>query len=133
MADPFKFELVSPERVLLSGNAEQVIVPGSEGEFTVLAYHAPIVASMRPGRIRVTMAGEGRDEIFVQSGFAEFANNTLTILTEKAIVCETADPRMLKQELDAAEAALANADDDDTRAHLNRAIEELKVLHAEAA
>ena len=50
MADPFKFELVSPERLLVSGEVEQVLVPGAEGDMTVLAKHAPVLTTLRPPR-----------------------------------------------------------------------------------
>ena len=56
MSDPFKFELVSPERLVVSGDVEQVVVPGSEGDFTVLAYHAPVLTTLRPGVVDIVTA-----------------------------------------------------------------------------
>ena len=70
MAGTFKFELVSPERILMSVEAEQVIVPGAEGQFTVLAGHAPVVSTLLPGIIQVTTPNS-KEAIFVRSGFAE--------------------------------------------------------------
>lgn len=130
MADTFKFELVSPERVLLSGDAIEAQVPGSEGEFTVLPKHAPLISTLRPGVIRVTMGEKGIEDIFVKSGFAEVNPDGLTVLTEHAFMTKEADPRMLDDELKAVEEALENcaSDDDETIAHLNKAIEELKAL-----
>ena len=130
MAETFKFELVSPERVLLSGDAEQAQVPGSEGEFTVLPGHAPVISTLRPGVIRVTLKDKGIDDIFVKSGFAEVNPEGLTVLTEHAFITEEADPRMLDDELKAVEKALSECADDDDEAitHLNHAIAELKVL-----
>ncbi len=127
MAGTFKFELVSPERILMSVDAEQVIVPGSEGEFTVMAGHAPVVSSLLPGVIHVTTAKD-KQAIFVRSGFAEVNAEALTILAERAFIVEEADPRQIDSELDAAKQALDDCDSDEARLHVNRAIEELKAL-----
>ena len=64
MSDPFKFELVSPARLLVSGEVEQVIVPGSEGEMTVLAYHAPLLATLKPGLLEIGFPGGERQRYF---------------------------------------------------------------------
>ena len=132
MAGLFKFELVSPERILMSVDAEQVTVPGVEGEFTVLADHAPVILTLLPGVIRVTTP-DSKHAIFVRSGFAEVTGEQLTILAERAFIVEEADPRQLDDELDAAQKALDKADTDDARLHVNRAIEELKALINSAA
>ena len=68
MAGTFKFELVSPERILMSVEAEQVIVPGAEGQFTVLEGHAPVVSTLLPGVIHVTTPSS-KQAIFVRFGF----------------------------------------------------------------
>ncbi|MEQ8824002.1 MAG: F0F1 ATP synthase subunit epsilon [Filomicrobium sp.] len=132
MAGTFKFELVSPERILMSVDAQQVIVPGAEGEFTVMAGHAPVVSSLLPGVIHVTTA-DSKQAVFVRSGFAEVNAEALTILAERAFIVEEADPRQIESELDAAQKALDDCDTDDARLHVNRAIEELKALVKEAA
>lgn len=132
MAATFKFELVSPERILLSSEAEQVVVPGVDGHFTVLPNHARIISTLAPGVIRVTTPN-AKKGIFVQSGFAEVNDDGLTILAERAFIVDEVDARQIQQELDAAKAALENADDDEARNYIGRAIEELKVLLAEAA
>ena len=86
MPDPFKFELVSPERLLVSGNVEQVIVPGSEGEMTVLAHHAPLLTTLRPGLLDIGFPGGGEHQrYFVRGGFAEVSPAGLTVLAETAI------------------------------------------------
>jgi F-type H+-transporting ATPase subunit epsilon len=87
MAETFSFELVSPERLLASGQVAMVVVPGSEGDFGVLAGHAPMMSTIRPGVIEV-YASEGtapsaRYEI--EGGFAEVTPTGLTILAEKAV------------------------------------------------
>lgn len=132
MAGTFKFELVSPERILMSVDAEQVIVPGAEGEFTVLVDHAPVISTLLPGVIRVTTA-DSKQSIFVRSGFAEVTAEQLTVLAERAFIVEEADPRQLDNELDLAQRALDDADTDDARLHVTRAIEELKALIEQAA
>lgn len=132
MAGTFKFELVSPERILMSVDAQQVIVPGAEGEFTVMAGHAPVVSSLLPGVIHVTTS-DSKQAVFVRSGFAEVNSEALTILAERAFIVEEADPRQIESELDAAQKALDDCDTDDARLHVNRAIEELKALVKEAA
>ncbi len=132
MAGTFRFELVSPERILMSVDAEQVIVPGAEGQFTVLEAHAPVVSTLLPGVIHVTTPNS-KQAIFVRSGFAEVTGEQLTILAERAFIVEEADPRQLDQELDLARKALDDADTDDARLHVSRAIEELKALIDQAA
>jgi F-type H+-transporting ATPase subunit epsilon len=130
MPAPFKFELVSPERVLLSTEtAEEAIVPGIDGEFTVYVGHAPVVTTLNAGTTRVTTK-EAVKEIFVNGGFAEVDPTSLTILAERAFITDAADPRFIEDELSATEKALAQADDDDARTHLARAIEQLKAIQA---
>ncbi len=79
----FHFELVSPEKLLFSGEVEQVDVPGAEGDFGVLAEHAPMVTTLRPGILTVHGAG-GEQKIVVLGGFAEVAAGSLTVLAEVA-------------------------------------------------
>lgn len=131
MAATFKFELVSPERILMSSDAEQVVVPGSEGLFTVLPDHAPVISTLAPGVIEVTTP-DAKKDIFVQSGFADVTGDSLTILAERAFLVDEVDSRQIEQELDAAQKALDNADSDEARYFISRAIEELKVLLGEA-
>jgi len=133
MAGTFKFELVTPERILLSEEVEQVLVPGSEGDFTVLVEHAPVITTLRPGLIHATMPKKGKKGIFVRSGFAEVTPDSLTVLVERAFIVDEADPRQIKDELDAAQEALDEGGGDEALRHLNRAIEELKALHNDAA
>ena len=110
MADPFKFELVSPERLLLSAPVEQVVVPGSEGYFTVLKGHAPYMSTMRPGVVEVTHEG-AVERIFVRGGFADMNAGGLTILAEQAIPLAEVDPDWLAQEVRNAEEDVADATD----------------------
>ena len=132
MAGTFKFELVSPERVLLSIDADQVVVPGSDGEFAVLAGHAPVIATLRPGVLDVT-AGGAKRRLFVKSGFAEVDPSRLTVLAEKAYDVDEMSSSAIAEELKAAEAELAAAKDDNARRMADTLVSELKRLSAKAA
>ena len=129
MAGTFKFELVSPERILLSVDAEQVELPGGDGDFTVLAGHAPVISTLRPGTIHA-VSKEGKKAIFVKSGFAEVGPDKLVVLAEQAFVTDEVDVRHIEDELKATEAALAGAKDDEARRHLGMAIDQMKAIAA---
>jgi hypothetical protein len=79
MADTFRFELVTPERMALSEDVAEVVVPGVEGEFTVLPGHAPTISALRPGVIEVALADASKTRIFVKGGFAEVDAGHLTV------------------------------------------------------
>ncbi len=85
MADGFTFELVSPEKLLLSGDAEIVSIPGTEGDMGVLANHAPVMTSLRPGIVEAKMADGEEQAFFVRGGFADVTPTTLTVLAEFAV------------------------------------------------
>ena len=104
MAGTFKFELVTPERMVVSEEATQVVVPGTEGAFTVLPGHAPVISSLRPGVIDATL-GDGRNvRAFVRGGFVEVDADRLVVLAERALNVEKMDASTISQELAAAEA-----------------------------
>jgi F-type H+-transporting ATPase subunit epsilon len=86
----FRFELVSPEKLVFSGEVEQVDVPGAEGDFGVLAGHAPMVTTLRPGILTVHGAG-GEEKIVVLGGFAEVSAQGLTVLADVAEAVEDID------------------------------------------
>ena len=79
----FHFDLVSPEKLAFSGEVEQVDIPGVEGDFGVLAGHAPVVAAIRPGILTVTAGGK-HEKIIVLGGLAEVSDNGLTVLADVA-------------------------------------------------
>ena len=128
MAGTFKFELVSPERILLSADAEQVVVPGAEGDFTVLAGHAPVVSTLRPGVIEATVGG-ARKRLFVKGGFAEVEPDRLTVLAERALDIEQTDSAALAAELEAARKDLETAVGDQARKFAHDAVDRLQSLH----
>src|ERR1700687_2907511 len=88
------FELVSPEKLVFSGEVEQVDVPGAEGDFGVLAGHAPMVTTLRPGILTVHGAG-GAQRIVVLGGFAEVSAEGLTVLADVAEAVQDIDRRLI--------------------------------------
>jgi F-type H+-transporting ATPase subunit epsilon len=111
MADPFQFELVSPERLLMSAEVEQVVVPGSEGYFTVMKGHAPFMSTLKPGVVEVKAAGGEDTRIFVRGGFADVNVDGLTVLAEQAIPLAEVNADMLAQQVKNAEEDVADAKD----------------------
>ena len=90
----FHFDLVSPEKLLFSGEVEQVDIPGTEGDFGVLAGHAPLVSIIRPGILTVRANGS-EQKIVVFGGFAEVSAKGLTVLADVAVAAEDVDQAML--------------------------------------
>ncbi|RJF74187.1 F0F1 ATP synthase subunit epsilon [Rhodopseudomonas palustris] len=86
----FHFDLVSPEQVAFSGEVDQVDIPGAEGDFGVLAGHAPVVAVIRPGILTVTAGGSQR-KIVVLGGIAEVSEKGLTVLADVATAATEID------------------------------------------
>jgi len=115
MPDPFLFELVSPEQVLLSENTEMVVVPGTEGDFGVLIGHAPVISTLRSGVINIHVGNKLDKRIFVGGGFAEVTGERCTILAEEAIFVDDIDPREAQDRLNVAQSALEAATDEVSR------------------
>ncbi len=84
MSDKLKFDLVSPEKLLLSSDVDMVSVPGTEGDFGVLVNHSPMMSVLRPGLLLVENDGS-QEPFFVQGGFADVTPEGLTVLAEKAL------------------------------------------------
>lgn len=126
MAGTFKIEIVSPERVLLSGEATEVVVPGMEGDFTVLEGHAPLISALRPGILDIKQ-GSGRRRIYVRGGFAEVDPTVLTILAQNLVDVD-AGGGAIAEELRVAEGMLASATDDLGRMLAHDAIATLRGL-----
>jgi F-type H+-transporting ATPase subunit epsilon len=111
-AKTFQFELVSPERILVSEQAQMAVVPGEAGDFGVLAQHAPLLSSLRPGVVRLTLpSGETRN-IFVSGGFADVTPATCSVLAEEAVAVEDLDKAALQSSLAGLEDDLNYAKDD---------------------
>lgn len=131
MAGTFKFELVSPERVLLSVDAEQAMVPGVDGDFTVFAGHAPLISTLRPGLLEVQTPA-GKKQIFVKTGFADVNAASVTVLAETAFDLAGISSAQIADEVAKAEAELAAAKDDDARTLAQTAIDRLRALGPKA-
>ncbi|MFA5949094.1 MAG: ATP synthase F1 subunit epsilon [Hyphomicrobium sp.] len=127
MAQTFKFELVSPEKVIIEGDAEQVLLPGSEGDMTILPGHSPVVSTLRPGVLDVVLAG-AKARVFVKQAFAQVEPDRLTVLAEKAYDVAEMTHAIVAAELSAAEAELTAARDDEQRLVANQAIAVLSGL-----
>ena len=125
-------EFVSPERVLFSGDVDQVDLPGSEGDMGILAGHAPLVTTLRPGLVTI-IRGNTREPVVVIGGFAEVSPSGLTILADKAVARADFDLELLAGEIKDAEEDVADAKDDAQRDKLARHLEQLKSLQAALA
>jgi F-type H+-transporting ATPase subunit epsilon len=116
MADQIQFELVSPERLLVSQPVEMVVVPGVEGDFGVLPGHAPLVSTVRPGVIAVFEGNKVAQRIFVAGGFAEVTGERCTVLAEEAIPVAEIDRAAVEGEIRTARDDLTDAKDEAERA-----------------
>jgi F-type H+-transporting ATPase subunit epsilon len=101
----FHFELVSPDKISFSGEVDQVDVPGAEGDFGVLAGHAPLIALMRPGLMTVHAGGE-QTRLVVLGGFAEVGPDGLTVLADVATSLEDLDRASLQRQISEMEAGI---------------------------
>ncbi|HEY5063589.1 MAG TPA: F0F1 ATP synthase subunit epsilon [Xanthobacteraceae bacterium] len=125
------FEFVSPERVLFSGDVDQVDLPGAEGDMGILAGHAPLVTSLRPGIVTIYNGG-AREPIVVVGGFAEVSPAGLTILADRAVPREDYDTALLAEEIKNTEEDVADAEEA-KRDRLMRRLDQLKSLQAALA
>ena len=125
----FQFNLVSPESLLFSGQVEQVDVPGYEGDFGVLAGHAPLISLLRPGVL--TIFAEGRTtRIVLEGGFAAVNPEGLTILAERAAPIEQFDQTALSADINTAQEDLADAKDDWSRDKASLRLAQLEQLRS---
>ena len=108
MAGRIGFELVSPERLLLSEDVEMVVVPGGEGNFGVLPGHALFISTVRPGVIDVYEGNRVSERIFVSGGFAEVTPERCTVLADEAMPLSSLDRTQIEESLRSAEAEIAS-------------------------
>ena len=125
----FQFDLVSPDHLLFSDQVDQVDVPGTEGDFGVLAGHAPYVTTIKPGIITVHKGGEHR-RLVVVGGFAEVSAKGLTILADMATPIEEFDTAHLASEIKDTEEDAADAKDGHVRDKLEHRLSQLRALQA---
>ena len=116
------FELVSPERLLLSQEVDMVVVPGEEGDFGVLTRHAPMISTLRPGVIQVHEGGSVTERIFVAGGFAEVTPARCTVLAEEALPVGEINRAATEQRLSDAKDDLLDAKDAAAKAAAERQI-----------
>lgn len=122
------FELVSPEKLVFSGAVTEVIVPGAEGEFGVLAGHAPFIGMLKAGIL--TIKGDGAPlRFFVRGGFAEVNPSGLTILAEEAKPVEELDLGALQQQIQNAKEDVADATGDEGRQRASRHLADLQQVY----
>jgi len=116
----FHFDLVSPEKLAFSGEVDQVDIPGMEGDFGVLAGHAPVIAAIRPGILTITTGG-AHQKVIVLGGLAEMSDKGLTVLADVATSIEELDRARFADTIGEMEAKLAEKEGDE----LDHAIERL--------
>lgn len=124
------FDLVSPERLLISAEVDQVDVPGSEGDFGVLANHAPLMTALRPGVLTIQSQGKVGEKFFVRGGFAEVTARGLTILAEEAMPLAELDRAALEARIRNAEEDVADARDEARRERAQETLDRLRELQA---
>ncbi len=130
MPDPFKFELVSPERLLVSGEVEQVLVPGAEGDMTVLAHHAPVLTTLKPGVLDIGYPNGEHQRFFLRGGFAEVNPAGLIVLAETAIDLVELDSGQLAQATKDAEEDVADASEDAARDRAQTRLDHLRQVQS---
>jgi F-type H+-transporting ATPase subunit epsilon len=124
----FHFELASPERLVFSGEVEHVLVPGAEGEFGVLAEHAPLVAMLRPGILKIL--GARAQNFVLRGGFAEVNSKGLTVLADFAMPAEQLDRAMLAGQIKNLEEDVADSSEGPARDRAAQRLEQLKAVQA---
>jgi F-type H+-transporting ATPase subunit epsilon len=125
------FSLVSPERALFSGEVDQVVVPGIDGQFGVLTAHAPVMTVINPGAIRI-LDGASERRIYVGGGFADVTPQGLTILAEDAVDLSNLDKAALEKDMANARENARDAKDADTKAVADRVLARLESIAAAA-
>ena len=129
----FPFELVSPERLVFTGEVESVVVPGTEGEFTVLKDHAPLMSTLKPGVLTVIDAAAKQSRLFVRGGFADVNPAGLTILAEVAVPLAEFDAAAVEAEIAAAGLDVTDARGDEARRVAQDKVEQLREMRAALA
>ena len=130
MAEAFNFELVSPERLLLSEQVLSVVVPGTDGDFTVLAKHAPLMTTLKAGVVDAVLADGGTKRIFVRGGFADVTPDGFTLLAEEAMALEDLNPAALDAQIKDAEEDVADASGEAKKLAAQGKLDQLKELKA---
>ncbi|SDE26458.1 F0F1 ATP synthase subunit epsilon [Rhodospira trueperi] len=130
MAETTEFELVSPDRLLVSEAVEMVVVPGLEGDFGVLPRHAPMLSTVRPGVIDIHEGGQVKTRLFVAGGFAEVTEDRCTVLAEEAFTLDDVAPDAANERLRSARDDVAEAGDAFAKARAEKAVSVAEALVA---
>jgi F-type H+-transporting ATPase subunit epsilon len=128
MAEAFKFELVSPEQLLVSEDVLEVVVPGQEGYFTVLANHAPVMATLQPGVVEVKNATGADERYVVFGGFVDVVPESCTLLAEFGVNVKDIDRSDLDQRIQNAREDFQDAKDDDSKTKAQLYLDQLTTL-----
>lgn len=110
-----KFEIVTPERIVLQADVSEVTIPTSEGEITVLPEHSPLISFLKSGVIMLKKTNGSRDVAFVSGGFVEILKNKVVVLADAAERAEEIDEAMVEQARARAEEAMKNARTEDVK------------------
>ena len=113
MAETTLFELVSPERLIMSKDVTMVVVPGSEGLFGVLPRHTSMLSALAPGVVDIYEEEVITERLFVVNGFAEVTADRCTVLAEDVIPIENLNPDELEEKIEEMRVEVRNADDID--------------------
>ncbi|MGO8737668.1 F0F1 ATP synthase subunit epsilon [Rhodoblastus sp.] len=125
----FHFELVSPEKLLFSGEVESVVVPGVDGQFTVLKDHAPVMSLLKAGIVEIfATVNRAPERLVVRGGFADVAASGLTLLADQAVPFEQFDTMQLAQDIKNAEEDLADARTDEAIKIASEKLDQLNEL-----
>ncbi|MGB3502910.1 MAG: F0F1 ATP synthase subunit epsilon [Mesorhizobium sp.] len=125
----YKFDLVSPERLLISEEVESIVIPGTEGEMTVMANHAPVMATIKPGVVIVKPLSGAEQRYVVFGGFADILPNVCTVLAEAALPAAEVTKDDLARRIEAAKADLADVKHDEERTKLEEFLSHMATLH----
>lgn len=128
--ETFAFDFVTPEELLFSGEVEDVIVPGTDGEFTVLKNHAPLMSTLRPGIVEVGESQSNRRRVFVRGGFADVSPSGLTILAEFAVPIDELDGARIDAEIKDAQEDFEDAEGAEPKRLAKEKLDKLQELKA---
>jgi F-type H+-transporting ATPase subunit epsilon len=128
MAEAYRFELVSPERLLVSADVESVVIPGTEGEMTVMANHAPVMTTVKPGVVTVRATGGKEDRYVVFGGFADILPEACTLLAESAVHVADINRDDLARRIQEAREDAADAKNDEDRTRAEELLHQLAAL-----
>ncbi|MBT6203180.1 MAG: F0F1 ATP synthase subunit epsilon [Rhodospirillaceae bacterium] len=132
MADKVNFELVSPERLLVSDQFDMVVIPGGDGDFGVLPDHAPLISTIRAGVIEIHEGGSIAHRVFVGGGFSEVMPDRCTVLAEDAVMIADIDRTDVEQQIRDAELTARDAESEEARARAQARVEMLHAMLAAA-